>query len=125
MSEENLYTKILRWGYDKVDAGVTHEEFKIFLSELHVDIGDSRQDAIFRELFDHVEKNLNQHGITIAIRNNERFRLNLEAMFRHLERVELLEARKGATDALFWARVSLCAAVALGVIQILVAAVSG
>lgn len=122
MTDENIYTETLRWGYDKVDSGVTFEEFNIFLSDLNVEIGGSRRNALFRELFDHVEENLTQSAITDAIKNNERFRLNLDAVFRHMERIELLEARDGASTALFWARVSLCAAVALGVIQILVAA---
>ena len=121
MSDENLYTKILRWGYDRVDAGVTHEEFKIFLSSLNVEIGEQRQDAIFRELFDHVEKNLTTGAIPVAMRNNECFRLNLEGMFHHLERVELLEARSGSQKAMNVAIGSILLAALIGIAQIVVA----
>jgi len=119
MSGENLYTKILRWGYDRVNSGVTYSEFKGFIAEMDVELGESRMSALFRELFDHMETNLTLQAIHRAMGNNEPFHLNVEATFRHLERIELEEARNGSAQALFWARVSLCAAIVVGLIQIL------
>jgi len=119
MSEENLYTEILRWGYDRVNSGVTYTEFKGFIAEMDVGLGESRMSALFRELFDHMETNLTLDAVHSAMRNDEAFHLNVEATFRHLERIQLEEARSGSAQALFWARVSLSAAVVVGVIQIL------
>ena len=118
MSDENLYTKILQWGYDRVDTGVTYANFEKFILELGVEVGSSRQNALFLELFDHMEKNLVPHAKQQAIRNNEFFHLNIDATFRHLERIELTEAREGSRRALLWARVSLGAAIFVGAAQI-------
>ena len=72
---KNVYFDVLRWGSERIDEGANLEELKAFLEERKgATLGDSRAEAIFRELFTPIEFGSPTQGkLNDAIRDGEKF----------------------------------------------------
>ena len=115
----NLYEAVLQWGYDNIDAGVTYSDYEKFLSNNDFSLAQPRYAEMFFEFFRPMERNSNSPND--ALSRGERFHLQAEAAFKHLERVELQEAREGARKAIWIAAISMSLTSIIGVAQIVIA----
>jgi hypothetical protein len=118
---ENGYFRILEWGHTKVDDGVTFKEYQNFLNRLNTGWGEGRTEAVFRELFSSVDKSLTPTAFENAMRDGGRFHLSVEASFRHLEMIELNEARQSSTTATCIAIGAIIVTALIGLAQIWIA----
>jgi len=80
-------------------------------------MGDNRARALFWEFYEAKEPE-KRGNPTQAIESNSLFILRADAAFRHLEHVELQEARSSSRNAMRIAISSLVLATIVGVIQI-------
>jgi hypothetical protein len=117
--ESNIYFEILAWGNNHIDLGVSFAEFGSFLDGKEASIGLGRRRQLFKELFDHCERaNQSQGYLDQALNSGEKFRLNVEASFRHIERLELVDARKSSKQAMCTAILAIVIGALVGVMQI-------
>ncbi|OOY20871.1 hypothetical protein BMI86_10215 [Thioclava sp. DLFJ5-1] len=118
----NIYEKILAWGYVRIDEGVTFQEFEQLLMQSSYEAREQRKLALFVDMFELRDVGRPpQHVLIAAAERGDQFTLTLDATFKHLERVELQEARDGARKAILWATVSLLATCVIGIAQIAIA----
>ena len=121
--ETNVYYKVLRWGHQHIDKGVSFEELKEFLADqISPQIQDSRAKELFRELFTPLEKgNLTVSAEIEALDSGDKFHLKLESAFRYIELQELEEARQSSRSAMKVAIAAIIIGVLVGSAQICVA----
>lgn len=118
---QNLYETILDWGYDRIDDGVTYPDFEEMLRVNNYELTGMRAEGIFLKLFVRMDGRSDINYRTLRGDKFGRYSLTLEAVFRHLERVELLEARASSRNAMLMAAGSLLLAALVGVCQIAIA----
>lgn len=114
----NTYYQVLKWGHKRTESGVTFQEYERFLIDLGCHWGDGRKVAIFHELFISIEMNPTPSKSTTLRRDGAKFHLRVESSFRHIERVELEEARKSSRSAVYWAAGSMVLGAIVGAVQI-------
>ncbi|MEQ5870237.1 hypothetical protein J4E08_10040 [Sagittula sp. NFXS13] len=116
----NIYEAIIAWGYDNIDQGVTVTQFDQFCSDWGTFVPQRRLREVFVETF------VLRTGQGVATHDTENrdqqlWHLKLDAVFQHLDRVELEEARKSSKSAMWWAITSIVLTGVIGVAQIYVA----
>ncbi|WP_088718705.1 hypothetical protein [Thioclava sp. F1Mire-8] len=122
---ENIYEKILAWGYVRINEGVTFQDFEQLLMQSGYEARKQRKLALFLDMFELRDVGRPpRHVLIAAAERGDRFTLTLDATFKHLERIELQEAREGSRNAIFWAAVSLTVSALIGAIQIGIAMAS-
>lgn len=115
----NAYEAILAWGYERVDEGVTQEDFRKFIIDNGLNINEPRGRALFLEFFTPLEEaNIPKNVVFRRMNSGALFQLTVDASFRYLELVELKEAREGSRRAMIVAIASLVLAAAVGVVQV-------
>lgn len=115
---QNIYEAILEWGYEHIDEGVSYQDYEKMLAEGGFELHYARIEQLFMELF---ERANGPPGVTyLMLRRapSTRYSLKVEAAFRHLERLELVEARASSRNAMLMAGISLILAAIVGACQI-------
>ena len=120
---KNVYFDVLRWRSERIDEGANLEELKAFLEERKgATLGDSRAEAIFRELFTPIEFGSPTQGkLNDAMRDGEKFHLKVESAFRYLEMQGLEEARQSSKSAMIVAIIAIFIGAVVGITQIWIA----
>ena len=113
----NLYFQVIEFGLDKLEDGVTFQEFGQFITQLEIQMSDYSARTVFMEFYK-VKERENCGNPDTAIDAGDFFVLKADAAFRHLEHVELQEARSSSRNAMKMAIRSLLLAAIVGGIQI-------
>ncbi len=117
---KNGYFGVLTWGHESIDKGISYDDYLKFVEGLGNNWGEGRKDAVFRELFSSIENNLTPGAFSDAMREGGIFHLSVEASFRHLEMVELIEARQSSRTATWIAIIAIILTALMGIASIYV-----
>jgi len=120
---KSVYSDVLRWGNERIDEGVSFQEFKSFVDSKEASsLSESRASGIFQELFTPIEfGTATQSQVNETIGNEGKFHLKVDAAFRFLEMQELEEARQSSKSAMKVAIFAIFIGAVVGIAQISIA----
>ena len=113
----NIYFRAIGFGLDRLEDGVGFQTFRQHISELGIPMSEYRVRMVFMEFYE-VKEQENRGSPDRAIKDNALFVLRSDFVFRHLEHVELQEARSSSRNAMRMAMCSLVLATIVGALQI-------
>lgn len=111
------YFQAIEFGIDKLEEGVLFSDFNAHLEQLGIELSEYRTRIVFGEFYE-VKEYENRAQPFDAMDQDSIFVLRPEAVFRHLEHIELTEARQSSRRAMYIAIGSLTLAAIVGFVQI-------
>lgn len=115
---QNIYEAILEWGYERIDEGVSYQDYEKMLADEGFELHYVRVEQVFMELFERANGPPGVSYLMLRKAPSTRYSLKVETAFRHLERLELVEARASSRSAMWMAGISLLLAAIVGACQI-------